>query len=496
MFSFKKNIFLLILLILFGFIFFFRLDYKPLESWDEAWYGSIANDVVKTGNFMDTTYNNKPYFDHPPAGFVLMAASYKLLGVSEFSTRLPSVLFGLMSILLIYLIASELFGRSEIAFASALILGSSVWYVIRVRSGNLDSAFLFFYLLTVYLSLKSARNFRWFPFVGLSFGALIMTKTLAGISVLVLIVLLNIKTLFGKRENLIWLLLAFIFFYLLVFPWYKSHEAKYSDFLNYQIKHIGQRDRTQLLLIPSNISQTLFYLHMGIRKWFKLWQLSFIPYLFLFLYQIYSYFKRGKKIKQKKSVEILPYLFILIWTTVVLYPFLASSQTEIWHLIPVYPPIALFIASVTFNIGLLFVKTVVTRFNLEKVNLVRIYPVIFIGAFLVLSFIQAKNFWAEVYPKVKYTNDEVDISRRLSKYNQMIYVDGDYLPLAVFYSGKQIKSLILESDSVVTFTKLFEIDKGNVIGVTRNWVFDDLRKKNFNFKLLEKNNSYSIVTIP
>lgn len=494
--SFKKNIFLLILFILFGFIFFFRLDYKPLESWDEAWYGSIAKEAVKTGNFMDTTYNNKPFYDHPPAGFVLMAVSYKLLGISEFSTRFPSVLLGVLSILLIYLIASELFGRSEIAFASALILGSSVWYVIRVRSGNLDSAFLFFYLLTVYFSLKSARNFRWFPLVGLSFGALIMTKTLAGISVLVLIVLLNLKQLFGKRENLIWLLLAFIFFYLLVFPWYTFHENKYSDFLNYQIKHIGQRDRTQLLLLPSNTNQTFFYLHMGVRKWFKLWQISFISGLFLFLYQLYSYVKGSKKVKQKKRIEILPYLFILIWTIVVLYPFLTSSQTEIWHLIPVYPPIALFIASITFNIGLFFAKTVSTRFSSEKTNLVRIYPIIFIGAFLVLTFIQVKNFWPEVYPKVKYTNDEVDISQRLSKYNQKIYTDGDYLPIAVFYSGKQIESLVLESDSLATFTKLFEIDGGNVIGVTRNWVFDDLRKKNFNFKLLEKNNSYSIVTSP
>src|SRR3990167_7496052 len=186
---FKKNILIFLLLILFGFIFFYRLDYKPLESWDEAWYGSIAKNIVKTGNFMDTSYNNKPFYDHPPVGFILISFSYKLFGINEFSTRFPSALLGILSVFLIYKIALELFGKKEIAFVSALILGSSVWYVIRVRSGNLDSDFLFFYLLTVFLSLKSAKNFRWFPFVGLSFGALIMTKTLAGISVLVLIVL-------------------------------------------------------------------------------------------------------------------------------------------------------------------------------------------------------------------------------------------------------------------------------------------------------------------
>lgn len=493
---FKKNVFLIILLVLFGFIFLFRLDYKPLESWDEAWYAAIAKDIAKTGNFMDTTYNKKPYYDHPPVGFILMATSYKIFGINEFSTRFPSAVLGLLSILLIYGIALALFRKREIAFVSALILGSSVWYVIRARSGNLDSSFLFFYLLTVYLSLKSSQNFRWFPVVGLSFGLLIMTKTLAGVSVLALIILLNLKQLFSKKENLGWLILGSVIFYVIVFPWYNLHELRYSDFLNYQIKHIGQRDRTNFLMLPSNANQTLFYLHMGVRKWYKLWQIGLVSAILLFICQIYLYIKGNKKAKQVNKRKAFSYLFIFIWTGIVLYPFLSSSQTEIWHLIPVYPPVAILTASVLYHIGEAVVHFVDSKSDFGKNTLIKSYSVIFITLFLLLAVIQIRNFWNEVYAKTKYSNDEAEISKRLSKYEQKIYVDGDYLPIAVFYSGRRIESLVLESDDVGTFTKLFEIDNGKVIGVTRNWVFDDLRKKNFNFKLLEKNNSYSIVTSP
>src|SRR3989337_2128571 len=93
---------IIFLAIIFNFIFFYRLDYNTLESWDEAWYASIAREMVKTGNFIQMVWNGKPYYDHPPLGFWLMAISYKLFGVNEFATRFPSAILGLFSIYLVY----------------------------------------------------------------------------------------------------------------------------------------------------------------------------------------------------------------------------------------------------------------------------------------------------------------------------------------------------------------------------------------------------------
>ena len=114
--------------------------------------------------------------------------------------------------------------------------------------------------------------------------------------------------------------------------------------------------------------------------------------------------------------------------------------------------------------------------------------------FLYLTVIQVYNFRKEVFPESRYITDQVDISKKLAKYNKKIFLDIDYLPVAVFYSGKQIETLVYEASGEATFARLFKEDNGNVIGVTKNWVIEDLMKKNFPLTRLEKNNTYSIIS--
>src|SRR3989339_1572104 len=135
----KNNLLIILLIILFSFLFVYRFDWNTLVSWDEAWYGSIAREMLKTGDWMRMIWNSKPYYDHPPMGFWLIVISYKLFGISEFSTRLPSVVLSLLTIILVYKTGLELFGKKIIGFIAALVMGTSVWYLIRVRSGNLDA---------------------------------------------------------------------------------------------------------------------------------------------------------------------------------------------------------------------------------------------------------------------------------------------------------------------------------------------------------------------
>ncbi len=125
-------------------MYFFHVDYTPLSSWDEAWYASIAREILTANDWITLHFNGIPFYDHPPMGFWIMAIFYKVFGVSEFSTRLPSVLAGIGSSILIYKLGHGLFNKKIIGYIAALILSTSVWYVLRVRSGNLDSLFLFF----------------------------------------------------------------------------------------------------------------------------------------------------------------------------------------------------------------------------------------------------------------------------------------------------------------------------------------------------------------
>ena len=260
----------------FSILFLFRLDYSTLGSWDEAWYGVIAREMVRSGDYLLMHFNSLPYFDHPPAGFWLMAISYKLFGISEFSTRLPSVLCGIGTIALVYLTGVKLFGKKSIGFVAALVMGTCVWYVLRVRSGNLDSTFVFFYILTIYFALKARENIKWFIPTMASFALLFLTKTLVGGSALLLVFLANsnhIPILMQKsgRKYLKYVIYGFVLAIVIIFPWYLVHFLTYQNFYKHHFVDIGTRNKTLLSYFNLHATQPLFYLHMGIRKWYYLW---------------------------------------------------------------------------------------------------------------------------------------------------------------------------------------------------------------------------------
>src|SRR3989344_7602006 len=91
------NFLAFILILLVTPLFFYKLGQTSLVSWDEAWYAEVAKNIMRSGSLINMTWNSHPYFDHPPAGYWLMALSYKLFGVNEFWTRFPSAIAGIVS---------------------------------------------------------------------------------------------------------------------------------------------------------------------------------------------------------------------------------------------------------------------------------------------------------------------------------------------------------------------------------------------------------------
>ncbi|MBI3366233.1 glycosyltransferase family 39 protein [Candidatus Roizmanbacteria bacterium] len=245
----KQHILLIGLIAFFIFLFFYHIDYSTLSSWDEGWYASIARDIIRSGSFLQMTWNGQPYYDHPPMGFWLMAISFKLLGVNEFSARIPSAILGLFTIILIYKTAVELFGKKIIGFVAGIILGTSVWYLIRVRSGNLESVFSFFYILTIFTSLKSSKRFRWFPLVMISFAGLMLSKTIVGFSAIIPIFFINLKQLLNRKNwNLV--LKGTGLFLIIVLPWYLVQFFSYGDFYQHHFFNVGMRNKTFVSYSP------------------------------------------------------------------------------------------------------------------------------------------------------------------------------------------------------------------------------------------------------
>ncbi len=463
---------LLLLVPLFSFLFFFRFDWATLASFDEAWYGSIARNIAETGDFLNMEFNGKPYFDHPPMGFILMAISIKIFGATAFAVRLPSVVLGVGSIIIIYFLGKELFKSKLVGLAAGIVLGTSVWYLIRVRSGDLDSTFIFFYLLTVYSSLKSAKKFALFPLTCAAFAALVLTKTLVGWSAAILILATNIQPLFTSKKNFVTALIGALVFFGITLPWYIVQTTSQLNFIEIHFFRVGMRSKELSSYFKLQPELPFFYLHMGVRKWYYIW----IAATGL-LFATFRFIKR-------------PYFLILLWNLIVFYPFLTTNETHIWHLIPVYLPMALIISSGVFWGKDLFVKLL----KLKKFD--GFFNAAYILIFVFVAILQIKNFQIEVYPTSIYTPYDVDISKRVAGYKEKIYLDDDFYPVAIYYSGRQINSLINEPDGRKTALEFFKSDEKDFVLITRNYVLNLMKEAGVEYKINYQNKTYAIISKP
>ncbi|MFA9289092.1 MAG: ArnT family glycosyltransferase [Weeksellaceae bacterium] len=479
----QEHILLIILLVIFSFIYFYHLDYQTIGSWDEGWYASISREMVKSGEYVFMNWNGKPFYDHPPMGMWLVAGSYHLLGISEFSTRFPSAILGVLTVAVMYFMMKEISKQKTVAFVAPLILGTAVWYVIRVRSGNLDSPFVFFYALTMFSALKAPVNPKFLLAAGISVGCLMMTKTLVGLSAIPLIFFITLPQyhLRKLRTTIPWLLSGVVAAVLIVVPWYYIHLQTYSDFVQQHFVNIGTRNKTFMSYFQLQAELPLFYLHMGIRKWYYLWILA-ISYLTI-----------------RKAWNSLTAALLVLWNLVILYPFLTTTDTHIWHLIPVYIPVALvtsyglyLLATDAALIASRILKPVSQPLSKLAQNQTLIKSV-YVAAFVYIAFIQFRIFQTEVFPMTRSTPDDVDISRKAGVFTDELYLDDDYLPLAVFYSGRFMKQLAYEPEGKKTLVELYRSDEQNFKVITRISSLNNLRVEKIPYRIYGLNNSFAIV---
>src|SRR3990167_7705893 len=145
----KIDIFVICLFLIFSPLFFYNLSGTSLVDFDEAWYAEIARNILVNRQPFLLSFNGVPYWDHPQLGFILIAISFLIFGINEFAARFPSALLGFGSVITLYFIGKNLFNRI-IGVGVGLMLLSSVWFVLRTRSADLDAIFVFFYLLLFY----------------------------------------------------------------------------------------------------------------------------------------------------------------------------------------------------------------------------------------------------------------------------------------------------------------------------------------------------------
>lgn len=150
----KSKIVLILIIFLASFLRLYKLgEIPPSVISDEASIGYNAYSILKTGHPLAGN-SNLPVYTYAAVPIVAV------FGLNEFSTRLPSAIFGILSVIVIYYLAKELFKEETIAASAALFLAISPWSLHLSRMAVVGNLVVFFILSGCLLFLKSLKNER------------------------------------------------------------------------------------------------------------------------------------------------------------------------------------------------------------------------------------------------------------------------------------------------------------------------------------------------
>ena len=120
-----------------------------LTDRDEGSNAGAAREMLETGDWISPTLNYEPRYAKPALTYWIIAGTYALFGVNDFTARLPSAVFGLALLVLHYLFLHRLLGPA-LAFCGSLILLLNVEFVGIHRMVLTDPALVFFTTLATY----------------------------------------------------------------------------------------------------------------------------------------------------------------------------------------------------------------------------------------------------------------------------------------------------------------------------------------------------------
>lgn len=224
----KKEHKLIILFFVIAFILRLIAAHNVSVNADEMLHATHAIDIIKS--------NVLQIMDEDPVWFYLTDLGYKIFGVTLVTSRLLSIIFGSLSIVILFLLTKNLFGK-KIAIISSFLLTFSPFILLNTLA-EMDIAMMFFILLSCYffiLGLKN-KNKKNLLLSSLFFGIAILTKTIAATFLPAFIIFYfyyqktqnKNKKLITKESVKIWIYFIIILFILLT-PIFTFNYLLYKD---------------------------------------------------------------------------------------------------------------------------------------------------------------------------------------------------------------------------------------------------------------------------
>ncbi len=135
----------------------FRLGALPLEQPDEGRNAEVAREMKESGAWLAPTYNGIAYLDKPAFYFKAVALSLAMFGDSETAARIPSAVFGIGLLALVYFFCRREYGVRCAALA-AIVLATTPLFLVNARTVIFDIALCFFVVSAIFAGYRAEES--------------------------------------------------------------------------------------------------------------------------------------------------------------------------------------------------------------------------------------------------------------------------------------------------------------------------------------------------
>lgn len=317
----------LALLAFFGLLYLAPLGGRALSDPSEARYAEIPREMNESGDYLVPRLNHVRYFEKPPLGYWMTAASLKAFGANELGARLPTALFAWLGLAAAWLLGSRLFG-ARAGLLGLAALGSALAYAGYSQVPELDIALSFFILAGLglwYLGFEGLAP-AWVVLAGyacLSLGCLVKGPVAVVLPGAVAVAYLSL-TRQWPRWRALRPVLGPLLFVLIAAPWFIAVSLKDPGF-------------AQFFFIHEHLQRFATKVHQRTAPaWF------FLPVLFLgFFPWSLSLPSAAARLRNEEGARGRHVLFLGLWALVFFAFFSLSQSKRPPYLLPIFAPLAL-----------------------------------------------------------------------------------------------------------------------------------------------------------
>lgn len=310
----------------------------PKFSRAEVFFAECVREMFQSDNLVTPLYHGTPFFDKPILSYWTIAASYLMFGVSHFTSRIPSVLCALGTVLLSALAGKHLFG-TKVGSLTAAVLASSVMFISFSNLCMSDMTLVFFDTLTMgllYWSLENEKRRNILLYIAsLSMGLAFLTKGPVGIVLpsLAFAIYLTLTKQWKKIELVRHVLPCAFFMALAGVPWFMAaYRQNGAGALSYFFIHENLE----------RFAGSTYDTHRPI--WFMVVSLfgGMLPWSVFLPMAFSDSFKKMKAGLQNVTAQ--KHFYLWLWIAVVIGFFSLSRGKIDYYALPVYPAAAILIA--------------------------------------------------------------------------------------------------------------------------------------------------------